>query len=179
MKDFVSKHSLALFFALTIPLAWVWWIQMVLGIWPTELLIIPSSMGGISPILTLWILQKLSNRAVDLNRIINSVRTWRTNIPWLLAAVFILPVLTTLGNVMNFILGFENQLTLFDPGPAKLGLILIPAIPITFILLLIFSQAPYLRSLAGEDLYYRSCKRSQAGNRVVLSQDPTGGCGIR
>jgi len=76
MKEFVSKHSLALFFALTIPLAWVWWIQMVLGIWPTELMIIPSSFGGISPILTLWILQKLSNRAVDLNRIINSVRTW-------------------------------------------------------------------------------------------------------
>lgn len=151
-KEFISKHSLALFFALTIPFAWVWWIQMVLSLWPAELMIIPSSLGAISPILTLWILQKLSNRAVDLNRIIDSVRTWRINIPWLLAAVFILPVLTTLGNVLNFILRFENQLTLHDPGLAELGLILIPVIPTTFVANLLTS--PLFEESSWRGLYY-------------------------
>ncbi len=140
MKKFGSKNSLVLFFVLTISLAWIWWIPMALGLWPAELRIVPSSLGGISPILTLWILQKWSNHKVDLNRIIASVHNWRTNIPWLLAAVFILPVLTTLGNILNYILGFEDQFTLLEPGPAELGLILIPVIPITFVANLITSS---------------------------------------
>ncbi len=140
MKKFGSKNSLVLFFVLTISLTWIWWIPMALGLWPAELRIVPSSLGGISPILTLWILQKWSNHKVDLNRIIASVHNWRTNIPWLLAAVFILPVLTTLGNILNYILGFEDQFTLLEPGPAELGLILIPVIPITFVANLITSS---------------------------------------
>ncbi|NHJ14365.1 MAG: CPBP family intramembrane metalloprotease [Candidatus Thorarchaeota archaeon] len=132
MKEFVAKHNLALFLLLTIPLGWFWWIQMVLGIWPAELIIIPSSLGGLSPILTLWILEKVSADAVGLGNIFETFRTWRQNLPWLVLACFVLPLLITFGNLLSFLLGYETPLTLLNPEPAELGLALFVIIPLTF-----------------------------------------------
>jgi len=105
---------------------------MVLGFWPAELIIIPSSLGGISPILTLMILQKFSDHAVDVDKIFNTAHTWRKRIPWLVLSAFMLPTVITIGNVLNFITGNEAQLFLLNPGPAELGLALIVIIPLTF-----------------------------------------------
>lgn len=105
---------------------------MVLGIWPAELIIIPSSLGGLSPILTLWILEKVSADAVGLGNIFETFRTWRQNLPWLVLACFVLPLLITFGNLLSFLLGYETPLTLLNPEPAELGLALFVIIPLTF-----------------------------------------------
>jgi membrane protease YdiL (CAAX protease family) len=132
MREFVEKNSLVLFFLLAIPLGWFWWIQMVLGLWPEELIIIPSSLGGLSPILSLWILQKISPQAVNLEEIFDTIKTWKNDMPWLILAAFVLPVVITLGNILSFIAGYETQLSLLNPGAAELGLALIAIIPLTF-----------------------------------------------
>jgi membrane protease YdiL (CAAX protease family) len=132
VKEFIMKHQLALFFTLTIPIAWFWWGQMVLGLWPAEYIIAPSSLGGISPILVLVILQKLSSKEVDLDGIIKTARPSSRHIPYLVLSAFAFPVLFTLGNLLAFLLGFESQLLLLKSGPAELGWALIAIVPITF-----------------------------------------------
>jgi membrane protease YdiL (CAAX protease family) len=113
-------------------IGWFWWIQMVLGFWPIELIIIPSSLGGISPILTLMILQKYSDHAVDVDKIFNTTHTWRKRIPWLVLSALMLPIVTTIGNVLSFIVGNEAQLNLLNPELVELGLALIVIVPLTF-----------------------------------------------
>jgi len=105
---------------------------MVLGLWPEELIIIPSSLGGLSPILVLVILQKLSSREVDVDGIFKTAKIGRIQFPWLVMASFIFPLLVTLGNLLIFVFGFESTLILLAPGPDALGWALIAIIPITF-----------------------------------------------
>lgn len=105
---------------------------MVLNLWPQEYIIVPSSLGGLSPILTLVILQKLSAQEVDLDGIVNTVRVGRSYAPWLVVGAFLLPVIFTLGNLLTYVLGFETQLILLNPGPDELGWALLAIVPITF-----------------------------------------------
>ncbi|TFG28170.1 hypothetical protein EU527_17685, partial [Candidatus Thorarchaeota archaeon] len=132
MKEFIVRHQLALFAIITLIIGWFWWGQMVLGLWPEEYIIIPSTLGGISPILTLVILQKLSKREVDIDGIVKTIRIGWKHLPWLVVAAFSLPLVFTLGNVLSFVFGFESELLLLNPGPAELGWALLAIVPITF-----------------------------------------------
>lgn len=132
MKEFIVKHQLTLFFVITLTIGWFWWAQMVLNLWPQEYIIVPSSLGGVSPILTLVILQKLSTREVDLDSIVKTAQVGRSHAKWLSIGAFLLPVVFTLGNLLSYVLGFEVQLILLNPGPDELGWALIAIAPITF-----------------------------------------------
>jgi membrane protease YdiL (CAAX protease family) len=132
MSKFIVRHQLALFAVMTICIGWFWWAQMVLGLWPMEYIIVPSSLGGISPILTLVILQKLSARKVDLDGIVKTAQVGRAHALWLVIAAFSLPVMITIGNALSFLLGFESALNLLNPEPAALGWALLGIVPITF-----------------------------------------------
>ncbi|MBN2230362.1 MAG: CPBP family intramembrane metalloprotease [Candidatus Thorarchaeota archaeon] len=132
MKEFIVRHQLALFGLITLIIGWFWWGQMALHLWPAEYIIIPSTLGGISPILTLVILQKISQREVDLDGIVKTAKVGFTHFPWLFIAAFILPTVITLGNLLNYVLGFETALLLLNPDPAELGWALLAIIPITF-----------------------------------------------
>jgi hypothetical protein len=77
MKDFIVRHQLALFAVLTLIIGWFWWAQMVVGLWPEEYIIVPSTLGGLSPLLTLVILQRLSSRDVDLDGIVKTAKIGR------------------------------------------------------------------------------------------------------
>jgi membrane protease YdiL (CAAX protease family) len=106
---------------------------MYLGFWPAELVIIPSSLGGLSPLLTLWLLDRFSADTKILSPIFNSIYSWKTQIPWLIVAAFAYPLLITVGNLVSFFVGYELQLFLLNPGPAELELALVAIIPITFL----------------------------------------------
>ncbi len=105
---------------------------MVLNLWPQEYIIIPSSLGGLSPILTLVILQKISAEVVDLDGIVNTVRVGKSHAPWLVVGAFLLPIVFIIGNLLAFMLGFEAQLVILNPGPDELGWALLAIVPITF-----------------------------------------------
>ena len=132
VKEFIVKHQLALFAVVTLCIGWFWWAQMALGLWPMEYIIVPSSLGGISPILTLVILQKLSARKVDLDGIVKTAKIGRIQVPRLIVAAFSLPLMITLGNALSFLFGFESALNLLNPEPATLGWALLAIVPITF-----------------------------------------------
>jgi membrane protease YdiL (CAAX protease family) len=106
---------------------------MYLGLWPIELMIVPSSLGGLSPLLTLWLLDRFGKDQKILGPIFESIRSWKTQIPWLMFAAIAYPLLIVVGSLVSFFGGFENQLILLRPGPDELGFALIAIIPITFL----------------------------------------------
>jgi len=105
---------------------------MALNLWPQEYVIVPSSLGGLSPILTLVILQKLSAKEVDLDGVVKTARVGKSHALWLVIGAFLLPVAFLLGNMLTYVFGFETQLILLNPGPDELGWALFAIIPLTF-----------------------------------------------
>ena len=104
---------------------------MILGIWPPHLILIPSSLGGVSPILSLWIIDKVSGSS-SLNTLFRSAKNWRRNTPRLVTAALVFPVLNLLSKIIASLLG--TQVTFLESGPDALGyaLIFIFIMPLSF-----------------------------------------------
>ncbi len=158
-KDFVSRHQLGIFFLLTIPIGWVFWIQMFLGLWPLELILIPSTLGALSPLISLKILEKFTHKQVSFDRILSSARSWKSSLPYLITAAFAFPLLAITANGIDFILGFQSEFFILDPVMyAELGLVLLAVIPIHFSASLITSplfEEPAWRGFAMVELHQR------------------------
>ncbi|TRO50587.1 CPBP family intramembrane metalloprotease [Candidatus Bathyarchaeota archaeon] len=127
--SFIKEHPLASFFLLALLWAWFWWAQMILGIWPSKLILIPSSLGGVSPILSMWIIDKVSG-SNRLNTILQSAKNWRKNISLLLTAALIFPALNILSKIIASLLG--THITFIESGPDSLGYALILIMPLSF-----------------------------------------------
>lgn len=123
MKAQVDKHYLALYFALTLPLAWLFWIPLVLiqrGLWTPPLPIptlVWSTLGAISPLVALAIIERVSQRRVRLGELFNTIRLREIRAPWVMvSAVFALGL-----NVVLTLLYFGGETLLGRaPGPVQL-----------------------------------------------------------
>lgn len=121
--------NLLKFFILTIPLGWFWWIQILLGLWPNELILIPSSLGGLSPVFSVWLIDRFSD-SDNLNKILSSVKEWQNVIPLLLLATILFPTQNIASKLASSALNIPVMI--LEPVTAELGLSLIIIIPITF-----------------------------------------------
>lgn len=140
VKKFAIEHELEIFLLLTIPLAWVFWIQMVLNLWPAEFILIPSTLGALSPLFSLSILERITDGETSVDKILSTAKTWRTSLPWLLAAVFAFPLLSVLANGINYVSGYDSSLSFVIPSIIdELGIILLAVIPIHYAASLITS----------------------------------------
>ncbi len=127
---FIADHPLPFFFLFNIPFAWFWWLQIWLRVWPEQLALIPSSLGATSPILSVWLIDKVSG-SNNLAVIFQSVKEWRRVAPQLFLAALAFPFLDVAGKALSYVMGFEAA-SYLKPGPAELGLSLLLIIPITF-----------------------------------------------
>jgi len=119
----ISKKYLALYFSITIPIAWVFWIPMILinkGIWTPPLkvpIVILSTLGALSPLIAIRIVQTVSNSQITIKGIFKNIRIkeWRSF--WVLTSplYFIGIYLIT----MLFIFGLETVQGV-DSGPLNL-----------------------------------------------------------
>ena len=88
------KSYLALSFALTIPLAWIFWIPMILinrGIWTPPVpvpTLVWSTLGAISPLLALGIIERVSRKQIKLEAIFKNLRLKEFRSLWTLASPF-------------------------------------------------------------------------------------------
>jgi membrane protease YdiL (CAAX protease family) len=124
------KNDLQKFFITTIPLAWFWWIQIYLGLWPENLVLIPSTLGGISPIFTVWLIERKSD-SENLNEILGSARRWKEAVGLLIVSAMIFPLLNVASKLASHILG--SPLKIIATGLDELGLFLTIIIPLTFV----------------------------------------------
>ncbi|MBN2230466.1 MAG: CPBP family intramembrane metalloprotease [Candidatus Thorarchaeota archaeon] len=158
-SNFAFRYRLGIFFLLTIPLGWIFWIQIFLGLWPLELVLIPSTLGAVSPLISLKIIEKATHKQVSFDGILSSVRTWKSSIPYLILAAFAYPLLAIAANGINFMLGLETEFFILDPVMyAELGFVLLAVIPIHFSASLITSplfEEPAWRGFAMTELQQR------------------------
>ena len=163
----VKKRYLALYFALTIPLAWLFWIPMILinrGLWTPPLPIptlVWSTLGAASPLVALAIIERASRKQVQLDTIFENIRLkeWRSR--WMVISAVFATVVNLILTLLYF--GVET-LRGTDPGPvqlfqpevfAELGWFVLLTIPLQFFTALITSpllEEPGWRGFAFEHL---------------------------
>ncbi len=97
----------------------------------------PIDAGWYISHLSVWIIDKAAGTE-NLTKILQTIKTWRNNIPQLVIAALIFPVFD-LGSKTLFVL-LGNSVRVFEPGPAELGVSLLLIIPITFFAGLVSSQ---------------------------------------
>jgi len=143
VSERVPRRWLLLFFGLTIPLALLFWLPMILQARGILRLPIPpivlSTLGALSPVVSLVLLQRLSGGVVDLQRIYGLIRPRALVLRTAAAAALIIPTLTITGSVLDYLLGRSENLAILLPGRVDLGAWLAFAIPAHFLASLITS----------------------------------------
>jgi membrane protease YdiL (CAAX protease family) len=140
-----------MYFALAIPLAWLFWIPMILinrGVWTPPVPIptlVWSTLGGLSPLVALGIVERVSGRQVQLRAILGQIRLREWRRPWTLAGPFFVIGVHLIATLTVF--GIEAARST-DPGPlrvfqpevyVRLGWGILPVILVHFLASLITS----------------------------------------
>ena len=163
------KRYLALYFALTLPLAWLFWIPMALiqrGIWTPPVpipMLVWSTLGAVSPLIALSIIERVSGGEVKLQAILDQIRLRAGRTPWTLASPAIIFGIHLLMTVSYFgVAACQGA----DPGPlrffnpevfATLGGWILLIMPVHFFSALLtspFFEEPGWRGFAFEQLGY-------------------------
>jgi hypothetical protein len=126
---FIKDHPLLFFFMFNIPFAWFWWLQIALGLWPEPMVLIPSTLGATSPILSVYLIERVTG-SDELRRILQSVTEWGQVKPKLMLAALVFPLIDIAGKLLSNLLGYEASY--LSPGPAELGAYLLLVIPLAF-----------------------------------------------
>jgi len=124
MRKFAAKYQLVTFYGITFLISWTAWLLMSLvydGERTTIIVYVFSTIGGLGPLLSLAILQRITNEEIKLKEILAQIRfkDWK-NI-WITAAVLTIPILSLLGNLVNHIVSGEDRLQIIKTGPDELG----------------------------------------------------------
>jgi len=159
----VSKRYLVLYFVLAIPLAWLFWIPMALinqGLWtppvPIPTLVL-STLGALSPLLTLAIIERISHKQVQLGTVLKNIRLKEWRSPWVLfSAVFAIVVRLILTLLYFGVEASPGPVQIFNPEVfAGLGWFILLIIPVQFFTALITSpllEEPGWRGFAFDNL---------------------------
>ncbi len=122
-------------------------------------IIIGQSLGTISVLAALFVLEKLTKKEVTLNEIFNKAKVKDVNILWFVVATFLLPLFTVLGNMLDYILTLEPSYQLFKAEVFDtVGITIIILIPLTLVAGLLSSpilEEPGWRGFAIERLQMR------------------------
>jgi len=137
MKKLVDKHKLLIFFLMALTLSWLIWIPMALN--QLDIInfkipiIIGQSIGALAPLFSIILLDKISKGAINIKEIFDRIRLRGKKNLWLPIAAVTLPLLTIIGNLINFLVGNEIHLFIFKNEPLEaLGFWLIGIIPLLF-----------------------------------------------
>lgn len=163
----VSKRYIAIYFCLTIPLAWIFWIPLILikqGQWTLAFQLpdfVLSSLGALSPLIAILIIQKISRGKVTLKGIFRKARLREWKAGWVLSSIFIFPGLHLLNTGTYYLVEMSagnriEHFPIFDPEVfTNLGWGIIAIIPVHFITSLVTSpifEEPGWRGFAFENL---------------------------
>ena len=168
-----SKRYLALYFALTIPLAWLFWVPMGLvnrqiwplpASWPTPIIVfVMSTLGAVSPLVALGIIERVSRGHVTLAAIFRNIRLHEWRRGWTLASPLVMIGVHVVLVLAYFCVGAVRGT---DTGPVQifkpdvfstLGWWILLVIPLHFFPALITSplfEEPGWRGFAFENLQH-------------------------
>jgi len=141
---FIEKNKLIFYFVVVLAISWSIWIPMAfdyLDIIEFKIpLIVGSTIGAFGPLITIIILDKITNKVVNVNEIFASIWKRKSKIIWFLLAALAFPLLTIAGNFINYLTGSEAQFQIFNQELLQIfGLGLIGIIPLAFFAMLLSS----------------------------------------
>lgn len=182
MKQTVVRHKIALFYLLAFAISWPAWFLMsvvyrrgdpiVLILQEGDqiglIALVFSAVGGLGPLISLSILEKLSKKEIDVEAIVSGIKIRDAGKRWLVPAIFAFPAVTVLGNLVYFWLGREGQLRFINAGPDSLRIWVLPVMVIHFTASLLTSplfEEPGWRGFALVDLQKRFGR--EAGSMIV------------
>lgn len=135
MKETALKRKVSLFYALAFAIGWAsWWAmsRVYEGQPPGPLVYVFSTLGGLSPLISLAILDRMTRKEVSLRQILSQIRLRGTRPVWFLLAAFAYPLVTLLSIAGSYLLGADRTLQWIQPGPAELGAGVIPIMALHF-----------------------------------------------
>jgi membrane protease YdiL (CAAX protease family) len=91
-----------------------------------------STVGGLGPLLSLILAEKLSGREEVVKDILSRIRIKHINVRWALTAALIYPIITLLSQLLYALIGLNDQVELINPKVDHLGLFVIPVMAIHF-----------------------------------------------
>jgi len=135
LKKLIERYQVLIFFLMALAISWSIWIPMALdrlNIIQFKIpIIVGQSIGAFGPLISLFLLDKISKGAIGVKEIFDSIRIKGERVVWLFPAALTLPLLTIAGNIINFLVGSESQLNILKSEPLELlGYGLIGVIPL-------------------------------------------------
>ncbi|MEX2755088.1 MAG: lysostaphin resistance A-like protein, partial [Candidatus Sigynarchaeota archaeon] len=99
-------------------------------------IIVFSTLGGLSPLISLYLVEKCFFRHAPepqfLSLVLKTARGARHDIPWLLLSAIAFPLAAISSAMLNIVLGLQPELTFIASGPDALGWFLVIIIPVSF-----------------------------------------------
>ena len=135
MRHTWTQHKVVWFYVLTFAISWPSWLVMSKvagGSASGVLTLLFSTLGTLGPLLSLWTLEGLSQGAVRVGAILANIRPMDPNRQWFLVASLAVPIITALGNLLNYLAGRESSLRFIQEGPDGLGFWVLPVMLIQF-----------------------------------------------
>lgn len=131
-----STTRLLFFYLFAFAISWIFWWGMSRAFHGggalSSMTLVFSTIGALGPLLSLWIMGKLSHGAVRLGAILGTIRIRGVDRRWFVPAALAVPVLVVVGNLVNTLLGREATLQVFQEGPARLGIAVLPVMLLHF-----------------------------------------------
>ncbi len=116
-RKFIEKNKLIFYFVVILAISWSIWIPMAfdyLDIIEFKIpLIVGSMIGAFGPLITIIILEKITNKVVDVNEIFASIWKRKSKIIWFLLAALAFPLLTIASNIKSIFILFYNNIKHF------------------------------------------------------------------
>lgn len=174
MEKTVLKSKVVFFYLFTFLISWsAWAIMGLVYAWEGRtgpLTLAFSTLGGLGPLLSLLVLEKLSGQAVRLKQVYGQIKIRGAAKAWWAPAVLAVPVFTLLGNLADAAAGVEPDIQWILPGPDELGIGVLPVMAIHFAAALVTSplfEEPGWRGFALTNLQARYGRL--AGSLIVGS----------
>ncbi|MFX0040496.1 MAG: CPBP family intramembrane glutamic endopeptidase [Promethearchaeota archaeon] len=163
MRNKYDGYMILKFLLMTLVISWSIWIPMALNrlnIIEFEIpIIIGQSIGALGPLISLFVLNRLSKGSMKVKEIFDSIRLKGERSIWLVPAAVLLPLLTIIGNFISFISRNEVDFNIFRlESLESFGFGLIGLIPLLFFTGLLsspFFEEPCWRGYALGELQRR------------------------
>lgn len=141
-RPMASLRDVAAFYAIAFAIAWPAWGLMALVVGPDPpgvLVYVLSSLGGLSPLLALAVLQRRTRGRVSLRAVLGRIRWRGAGRRWWPVAVFGWPAIVLVAELVRAGAGLDAAPGRFLDGPAALGWALVPVVAVQFVAALVTS----------------------------------------
>ncbi len=142
MGEMLSKHRIVFFYVFSFLISWPAWFIMSLvydGNQPGLIVYVFSTVGGLGPLLSLLLLEKLTGGEISIKQVFSQIKFKPTQKIWFVLAIFAIPLIAIISNLGYHWMGKGNDFHLLASGPDSLGFFVIPVMAIHFVASLVTS----------------------------------------